>query len=234
MDGIAFNASLHPWSFFVTLTFDSRDENGNPKKVPPFVERRKMLFAYLREAAKGIKRDSQGSRIQSVPFASLLWLAREERGEQGGRFHFHILLDGLPPGRVNVSECHAQKAIWRKLGGGFADVRLYDTRAEGVKYVMKGLEQYSRLNGNAYEMAKFSQEEKDRMLILADACQRKWGAQTTKLRASFAGCSTVITGARSSARREPEAHTRAKETLEEELRRSFGLGMHPAGVSFVR
>lgn len=235
MDGIAFNAGLNPWQLFVTLTFDSKDKAGNFKRVPEFAGRRKMLFAYLREACKGIKRDRQGSRIESVPFPALLWLAREERGEAGGRYHFHILLDGLPPTRVNVSECHAQKAIWKKLGGGHVDCRLYDTRERGVQYVMKGLEQYSRAHANAYEMGKLSTEDKDRMLILADACQRKWGEQTTKLRASLSGRSAVITGVRSSATERRGNREQTKETLEElEARiRSNWLNHHPAGVSFV-
>lgn len=236
MDGIAFHASLNPWQFFVTLTYRSKDECGNEKRVPSYAERRKMLFAFLREASKGIKTDRQGSRIESVPFPALLWLAREERGDARGRYHFHILLDGLPPTRHNLSEANALKAIWRGVGGGHADCRLYDTRVRGVQYVMKGLEQYSLAHANAYEMQKLGQEEKDRMLILADACQRKWGEQTTKLRASLAGCSTVITGVRSSAVRKSGNRQQTKETLQElENRiRSAWLNHHPAGISFVR
>jgi len=236
MDGIVFNASLHRWQFFVTLTFASRDERGNLLAVPSYAERRKMLFAFLRECAKGQKRNKEGIRIQSVPFPALLWLAREERGETGGRFHFHILLDGLPPSRVNKSEGYALKSIWRKLGGGFADVRTYDKRADGVSYVLKGLDEWSRVNANAYEMGKFNADEKDRMLILSNSCARKWCEQVTKTRASSAARSAVITGVRLSAPQTRGNHKRTKETpaeLEARIRANW-LNAHPAGVSFVR
>lgn len=233
MDGIAFNASLHSWAFFVTLTFDSKDECGNAKRVPGYGDRQKMLFAFLREVAKGNKRNKQGKRIESVNFPSLLFLARDERGELRGRNHFHILLDGLPPTRKNLSECNVMKAIWKGLRGGHADCRLFDTRLKGVTYVMKGLEQWSRVHANAYEMAKFTEDEKDRMLILSDSCARKWAQESYTTKASLGSRDAVITGARSLFGRKAESRKTTKEELEVMLRRSVGLNMHPAGASFV-
>jgi len=234
MDGIAYNASLHPWAFFVTLTYASKDKSGNPRKVPNLRERRAMLFAFLREASKGRKRNKHGTRIESVPFPCLLWLAREERGELGGRYHFHILLSGLPSTRTNRTECFALKSIWTGLGGGFADVRLFDTGLPGVSYVMKGLAEWSKVHANAYELSKFTEDEKDRMLILSDSCVRKWGAESKSTRALGNSRSTVITGARPLVPLSRKGRKWTKEDLEAALRGSYGLGMHPAGPSFVR
>lgn len=234
MDPIAFNASLHSWAFFVTLTFTSRDKAGNAVNVPGFGDRRKMVFAFLREVAKGNYRNKQQKRIHSVNFASLLWLAREERGEQGGRYHFHILLDGLPPSRINRTECFSIKSIWTGLGGGWSDVRLFDARLDGVDYVMKGLAQWSPLHANAYELAKFSQDEKDRMLILSDSCCRKWQHRGQTAGASSNSRDAVITGARSLTGKTAGGRKWTKEKLEDALRFKMGLNKHPAGVSFVR
>ncbi|MBL9144006.1 MAG: hypothetical protein JNM99_10035 [Verrucomicrobiaceae bacterium] len=234
MTGIAFHASLHRWAFFVTLTFASKDESGNALNVPGFIERRKMLFAFLREAANGRKKNKAGKRIESLPFARLLWLVREERGEQKGRYHFHILLDGLPPTRINKTECFALKAVWRGVGGGFADVRLYDTGLPGVSYVMKGLEQWSRVNANAYEMRKFTEDEQDRMLILSESCRKKWQHEASTRGASGGASDAVITGLRSLASRKTGGRKLSKEVTEKELRSGWGLNMHPAGISLVK
>ena len=62
------------WQFFGTLTF-KRDR---------MVERWRlgMWFALLRLTAKQFE----------IPFPKLLWVLRQEKGEQFGRIHFHYLL----------------------------------------------------------------------------------------------------------------------------------------------
>jgi hypothetical protein len=234
MNPVAFNASLHAWEFFVTLTYESRDKHGNLLNVPNELERRKMLFAFLREVAKGNKRNKEGTRIESVTLRHLLFLAREERGEVRGRYHWHILISGLPSSRINVTECHVWKHIWKGLRGGHSDVRLFETGLSGVSYVMKGLDEWSRVNANAYELSKFSESQRDRMLILSDSCFLQWGQLATSTRASDNSSSAVIAGMRPSVRRNPKANRKnTKEAAEAELRAGYGYSMHPAGVSFV-
>lgn len=236
MNPVVFNLSLHRWQLFLTLTFDSHDrKTGAAKRVPKEADRRKMLFAFLHEAREGLKRSKEtGRRIEVIPWDELMWVAREERGELNGRHHFHILLDGIPSTRMNHTERFVLKAIWNSLGGGFADVRMFDTRLSGVRYVLKGLEGWSQRNANSYEIRKFDEGHEDRTLIVAKACLEKWGRRT-KQRASER-TQPDISAVSLLAGRKPGAHKRAKETPEElEARiRSSWLNAHPAGVSFVR
>jgi len=238
MQPTAYMLSLFRWQYFVTLTFASADTGGRPIEVPSCGRRRKMLFAFCREVAKGLKRDGGGKRIDSIPFSALSWVAREERGEQGGRYHFHLLLKGLPPERENTVERFAIKSIWSGLGGGFSDVRVFDTQLAGVNYVLKGLEQWSRQAANAYEMGRFVENDGvDRELIVSNACLERWRQEFADMtRATTAGTrSAVITGV-SPVDRETWKPARATETPEEAMdRRRYGrLNMHPAGVSVVR
>lgn len=258
MHPIAFHASLHQWQLFVTLTYESRDERGNALKVPDEAGRRKMLFAFLRRAgftkrhkvkpdlaermnAREYRRRTEqaanGVHVERVPFKHLLWMAREERGEVGGRYHYHILLGGLSPSTLNKSTCFALKGLWTSIGGGFADVRLFDTSLPGVKYVMKGLNEWSPALANAYEMRKAGVETENRELILAECCVRKWAQQPREPRATKGGaCDRLINRTPLSDRRKLVTHQRTKETLEElqaRIRNNW-LNAHPAGVSFVR
>ena len=250
MQPLLYIISLHRWQLFVTLTFKSREEFesvrvakdgtetrktwSRPVKVPGVHERRKMLFAFLRESAKGLKRDRSGQRVDSVPFHALHWVAREETGELNGRYHFHLLLSGLPPSRCNTVERFAQKSIWQGVGGGFADVRAFDAQLAGAAYVLKGLEQWSRSQANAYEVGKFKEEE-GRALIVSNALCDKWRKEfADRTRAKTAGTrSAVITGVSPVGSREA-ALRRAKEVTEAELRKSYGLNWHPAGISLVK
>jgi len=235
MHPITFNLSMQRWQFFVTLTFTSKDAAGNAVKVPDKGDRQRMLFAFLRDVARGYKRDNAtGKRIDCVRWESLFWVVREERGELNGRHHFHILLDGLPPSRCNQVERFALKALWSKCGGGFADVRSFDTRLSGVRYVLKGLEGWIQRNANAYELKRFTEDHEDRMLILADSCVRKWARNRAIPRASE-GAYPDDSALRSVGQRELAIQL-AKETTRNAIsqRGSWGMNMHPAGVSFVR
>lgn len=235
MHPVAFQASLHRWDLFVTLTYSSRDKRGRPLKVPTEVERTRMLFAFLRQVAKGRKTDRSGHAIERVPFRFVRWIAREERGESGGRYHWHILLEGLPPSRINRTECFVIKTIWNDCGGGFCDCRAYDTRLPGVSYVLKGLEGWSQRHANAYEMRKFGADQEDRRLILSDSCCRQWAQSSGYEGASGGTRNRKACGVRSVGGRKAAAR-RIKETPEEQVTRAYhnALNMHPAGVSFVR
>lgn len=162
MNPYAYQASLYRWDFFVTLTYRSRDAAGNLLRVPPDGERKKMLYAFLHKVSKGKYRTRAGQRMHSVCWHKFVWLARAETGEQNGRHHFHLLIGGLPPERCNESEAWAIKTMWSDLGGGFSDVRAYESRLPGVAYVMKGLDQWTHQGANAYELRKFDDSKQDR------------------------------------------------------------------------
>lgn len=161
---MTFHARREAWELFATLTFKGA--------VPGQARRMCMLFAWLREVARQAK----------VSFPKLLWLARAELGEKGGRDHFHVLLSGLPFSGVTTGQCFAAMAAWEGLGGGYARCYIYDPQLSGVTYVMKGLEDSgpsARSAGAvAYEIGKYSRVESNpEMLIPARACLRKWLAR---------------------------------------------------------
>ena len=148
-----------PWDVFSTATYESRTASGSPLKVPPFFVRRRMLKQWLVKISKAY----------SVPFEVLLWVAREERGEKNGRFHWHVLVAGLHhvvgrgviPSPNPISDQHRLESLWRQCGksAGFPEVRAYDRRLSGVEYILKGLDDFGNFNpnvANAYEVGKLS------------------------------------------------------------------------------
>ncbi len=133
--------------------------------------RRRMLFQWLRKIEQAF----------GIPEGLLVHLPREERGEKTGRFHWHVLVGGLyyVAGRGVVpspnvrSDIHILEALWKQCGrnAGFPDVREFDAQLSGVSYVLKGLEEleWSYAGANAYELAKFAEDQEGRELILAPA-----------------------------------------------------------------
>lgn len=212
----------------MTLTFKSRDAAGNLVKVPSSPDRQKMLFAFLRRAAEGNKRDGQtGKRLDCIHWDSFLWVSREEQGENGGRYHFHILLAGYPPARINHVERFSLRSIWQEVGGGHADVRAFDANLRGAAYVLKGLQGWSRKNANAFEASRFNQENRE--LIVSKACVREWTRRTESRARKTLGSHPEISAVTLSARR-----TRAPlNELETQagMRWQMSRNMHPAGVS---
>lgn len=227
-----YSLSLETWQYFVTLTYRSEDEGKNHVKVPDRDERRRMLFAFLRKVAEGSKKNRDGKRIDKVHFSKLLWAVREERGEFRGRYHFHILISGLPPGRMNTVERFTIKHLWREVGGGHSDVRVFDSQLSGVQYILKGLEVWSRSRANAYEMCKFDNSELGREVILANALLEKWGAGSSKPRPTEGTGMSDISAPSLSDRRKLVAK-RTKEAPAYEGGLWIG-NQHPAGISFVR
>ena len=138
------------WQLFITLTFRKAELSDRV--------RASMLIAFVRQVENATR----------VPPRRLLWCCREELGEKGGRLHFHLLMGGLPAGRVHVGQCFRIMRIWEKrIRGGFARARLFDPMLDGVGYVLKGLS-----GEDFYESGKFSQKAQ---LMLSESCFRVVG-----------------------------------------------------------
>jgi hypothetical protein len=132
--GLTYTLQRVHWQFFGTLTFKSA-------RLPERV-RLSMFFALVRCLC----------RWHKVPFRKCVWALRQEHGEITGRLHFHFLIAGLPPYAVQVATCMSIKAQWERIGGGMARVREYDSREQGLEYLLKCL----NAGANLYEVTKFS------------------------------------------------------------------------------
>jgi len=124
-----------PWQLFGTLTFTS-------ERLPE-AARIKMWFALARQSSSAFR----------VYFPSAIWCLRQELGEATGRKHFHYLFGGLPQSAITQSTCFAQMAMWERLGGGMARVRVYDGAQNGVSYIAKCLGSEAK---DSYEFSKFA------------------------------------------------------------------------------
>ncbi len=228
MNPFLYNISMQRWEWFLTLTFRSRDASGNAVKVPNAIDRQKMLFAFLRRASEGNKRDKQtGKRADCIRWDEFLWVSRLEQGELNGRQHFHVLLAGFPPSRINHVERFSLRSIWEEVGGGFADVRAFDSHLRGAQYVLKGLQGWSQRNANAYEARRFNEENRE--LIVAKAALEKWGRRTAQRAHKTLGTHPASAAVSLLARR-PRAPLNELETTAE-MRWRMSANMHPAGVS---
>lgn len=107
------------WQLFVTLTF-ARPPKARAHCLP-------LVFAWLRDAA----------RAERVYWKQLLWVLRFEVGPRGGRGHFHLCLAGMPRASLSEDLCRLLESAWRTLGGGLAEVALYDQARDGVGYILK-------------------------------------------------------------------------------------------------
>ena len=138
------------WQFFATLTFKS-------ERLPERV-RLALFFALLREFCAQF----------DLKFAFLLWCLRQERGESGGRRHFHFLLAGARETLVNLTTCFWLMDKWEKLGGGMARIHVFDSRLNAGSYILKrnGFRIDAVDVGDAYESAKFASKACE--LMLAD------------------------------------------------------------------
>lgn len=157
---------MEEWQHFATLTFK------NP--LPPSPARKRMLFAWLRSVCS----------LRGCRWSALRWLCREEAGEATGRYHYHVLLNGLPPDGVTLAANFILMHAWEKLGGGMARVFIFNGALPGVEYVMKGL---SKLDGRShgaqcYELGKFAAVEEVTGLIPARSLLWKWqkGVETNR------------------------------------------------------
>jgi len=123
------------WQAFGTLTF-ARVAMSERNRVT-------VLFNFLREVC----------RFEGIHWKLLLWAARAELGERGGRFHYHVLIGGLDAVPTEAN-CSFWARIWfRGLKVGIAQLRVWDGR-DAVSYITKDGE-FSLLGANSYEMSKF-------------------------------------------------------------------------------
>jgi len=148
------------WQFFATLTF---------ARVPTGAVREKMLFGWLRWISE-MSRSQQAKRATGTRPERLLWMVREELGEVTARFHYHVLLAGIPEYLVNVKTAMASCAAWENQGGGMARNYVYQPDLDGVDYVLKGLTQndlqaVNRYGQYLYEVGKFNGEDGRRVLL---------------------------------------------------------------------
>ena len=130
------------WRVFGTGTFRST-------VVPSEAKQRKLLFAFLYETAK----------MAGIPFRSLVWAARHERGEKFGREHYHWLI-GATDWVPSLGDMFRLNHLWNGLPKcGFSRNHLFDQRLNGVEYVTKclsGLAGRDSVGGDFYESSKFS------------------------------------------------------------------------------
>lgn len=166
-----YNLTRIPWQFFGTLTFRS-------ERLPEQV-RRNMWFSYARKTCDDL----------GVHFLRSLWCLRQENGELTGRRHFHYLLGGFPKSAITIQTCMVLKSHWQKLlvsdgkgrlnpawnvGGGWAEVRVFNRSLNGVGYVSKCLSGQAfgaSLGADLYEMSKFGLESAE--LVLSKGASAK-------------------------------------------------------------
>lgn len=113
----------------------------------------------------------QASRL-GVPFPRLVWCLRLELGERTARPHYHALMaaEGQGARKPTIGNCHRLGRVWfNQYYGGFADVRLYESRLHGEAYVVKCLGYGDTSGANGYELKKFGQGMD---LILSDSLIR--------------------------------------------------------------
>jgi hypothetical protein len=160
------HAMQERWTFFCTLTF----AGVVPAPALAFALQRRWL-------------DAVADRVLHETPESLLWLSREELGEQGGRLHFHVLIGEIrDASRVNKRTCFALMHHWeevqrRRLGiAGMARCRVWEPDSEGVSYVLKGLDSvrdWTLRGANTYELGKFGGEF-GRTVRLARSLLMRW------------------------------------------------------------
>lgn len=125
-----FRAADVRWQLFVTLTW-----RGTPPRVE---ERDKALRHYLRMIARKAR----------VPFEELLWLARDGDPEPWKRPHFHVLIAGIPCGRLGLDLGAYLAASW---AFGHVEARLWDPRLGALGYTGR----QGATGANGYESARF-------------------------------------------------------------------------------
>lgn len=118
-DPFCFHIQHIHWQLFGTLTFKSEKLSNNACK--------RRVIALIRYAAIETR----------THFKHLIWCLRMEHGHRFGRKHFHFLLAGLPSQSVTEVFCRLVESHWSSLGGGIAQVNVYDHRLNGCGYVSK-------------------------------------------------------------------------------------------------
>lgn len=142
-------ARFRAWQYFGTLTFSGVE--------PSLCLSTKLAFAHFYRCA----------RLLRVPFGLLVWALRVERGEIGGRLHYHCLIGG---GRrtPNKGLCFALNQLWDCMPRcGHARHRLFDQKQNGTSYVSSCLANHNTAGADFYESQKFGDRGSD--LTLSDS-----------------------------------------------------------------
>ncbi len=154
------------WQFFMTGTF--RNSRTMSAKI-----RRSMVMQWLRRLGSMDK----GERRGDAAMRELLFIVREEFGEQTNRLHWHALIGGIKPSLVTPHTCLFMMGYWEGIGGGMARCRVYDAEQDGAAYTVKELEgidpDWSRQGANGYEIRKFNGDD-TLMLIPSTALLATW------------------------------------------------------------
>jgi len=105
-------------------------------------------------------------------FKDLLWCLRVERGETFGRIHFHAVIAGFPAWFVRWVSTERMCQAWRSFGGGHAKVTVYDSRLDGVDYILADIPGPPSLRTAAdyHELTKFGSSCG---VTLSESCFRK-------------------------------------------------------------
>src|SRR5262245_48289898 len=133
LDSFAYTLARLRWDIFGTLTFRS---------VPPRGIAWGQAWALMRHAAE----------IVGQPYKRLLIALRCERGEIGGRVHFHFLMGGTETRNATTLSFQLRHE-WRQHLRSSSHIRPYDHALAGVAYVTKCL---STTGADDYEMRKFA------------------------------------------------------------------------------
>ena len=81
---------------------------------------------------------------------------------------------GLPDNRLGGALCRRVVAEWKRLGGGQADVRVYDPTLDGVRYTLK-LSPQDANNADGRESAKFGPN--DCKLVMGNSLKASLGIE---------------------------------------------------------
>lgn len=182
------------WQFFVTCTY--KNSRTMSAKV-----RHSMQFQWMRRLAAM----DQGERRGGAALRNLLFVIREEFGEQNNRLHWHALVSGLKPSLVRSTTCLFMMGYWEGIGGGMARVRVFDAAQDGTSYITKGLESvgdFTTAGANRYELGKFNHDD-TLMLIPSPALLTTWKRRAAESR----GLTRLALDRRSIARSDTNNHT---------------------------
>jgi hypothetical protein len=154
---VVFLLSQVSWQLFCTFTFRQSKVSGRVRMT--------MLFSVLRALAGW----------HGVHFRKLLWVARLEAGELGGRVHLHSLVGGLPADTIHRGTCFSIMKQWEKIGGGHARCRIVANELEDVRYVLKDVPDGG---ADSYEFRKFGAatvtlSNSTEQLIASTKCARR-------------------------------------------------------------
>ncbi len=106
------------WQIFGTLTFSD---------YLPESTRISMFFILMREFAAS----------SDVHWKKLLWVLKQEYGYGVDIPHFHFLVAVTPQQAICVKSCRQLREMWKRKGGGLAQIELYNPELNGRDYVLK-------------------------------------------------------------------------------------------------